>query len=507
MRSYDYFGKDDPNNLVTLKAQMELYNRLGLPATYMPEYDCLVKQEYTDAIKHGMKPGDEIGLWFEITEELCADASVEWRSRRNRAWDFYVCPGFIMSYNTEEKHKLIDTAMQKMHDIFGVYPRSVGAWLLDSETMAYMNAHYDMKAYIICREQWGMDGYTPWGGPHFGGYYPTVNNMLTPANEPEYQLNVPVFRMYVSDPMYSYYEFGGSELNSIDYHVFTQEPAWRCGQDPEWVKWIFDTLFSKDSDAFAYFQLGQESGFGFEEPLRNALAMQCEYALANREKYGYEFATVSEMGEHFINRYKKTPSNFTPVLSDWAKLGNKCVHFNNSSYKAIVFDDGKTVRIRDIHLFSDSYTERFSEQPCRSEWAVYDNLPIVDGVRFTPGCDEKNIPYDNHWEGRKYGTPAGLYFGSGSITLTDPKAHTVTIDGGRKTIKFLDDSIVVESADGDFELEFEHASPLPYITGQSASCIEYEHRGFTYYLKLNSGHFEGSRLVSENGCIKMTFNI
>ena len=181
-------------------------------------------------VRSNRKDGDEIGLWFEITGGLCAAAGVPWRSQRNRDWDFYVDPGFIMSYNSEEKAKLCTTVMEKFYGWFGFYPRTVGAWLLDSECMEYFNTHYGMDAYIICREQWGMDGYTPWGGPYFGGYYPSRNNMLTPAQNPQSQLDVPVFRMFVSDPMYSYYEFTHGELTGIPYHLFTLPETLHQGQ-------------------------------------------------------------------------------------------------------------------------------------------------------------------------------------------------------------------------------------------------------------------------------------
>lgn len=507
MRSYDYYGKDDPQNIDTLKSQINLYNSLELPATYMPEYDCLVKPGYVEALKAGMKQSDEIGLWFEITGELCRDAGVKWRSTRDRSWDFYVCPGFIMSYSTEEKHRLIDTAMRKVYDIFGVYPQCAGAWLLDSETMAYMNAHYDMKAYVICREQWGMDGYTLWGGPYFGGYYPSRNNMLTPAGCKDNQLSVPVFRMYISDPIYSYYEFGGKELNGIDYHLFTQEPVWRCGQDPEWVKWMFDSLFSDRNDSFACYQLGQETGFGFGDELRTGLMMQCKYALEHRKRYGLEFITLSQTGERFIEKFDSTPDNFTYIESDWAEQGKKSVWFNNRRYRINLFGDSNSVRIRDLQLFDDSYTERFLNQPCRSEWAIYDNLPVVDGVRFTPGCDEKNIPFDNKWDGRKYGTPAGMYFDGSRITGADGGTHRVELDNGRISAVFKSDSIMFKSNCGDFHLTFEYADNLPYITSIQENKIVYGHRGFEYCLALKHGTISGKMIASENGSMEFEFEM
>ena len=44
---------------------------------------------------------------------------------------------------------------------------------------------YSSDAFIICREQWGMDGYTLWGNSYSGAYYPSKNNMQTPTQNLE----------------------------------------------------------------------------------------------------------------------------------------------------------------------------------------------------------------------------------------------------------------------------------------------------------------------------------
>lgn len=506
IRTSDYYGVYQPENLAALQAQMALYNRLGLAATYLLEYDALTREEFRNVILENKKPEDELGLWFEITGGLCADAGVVWRSKRNRDWDFYVDPGFIMSYHTEDKRRLCDTAMERFKEYFGCYPRTTGSWLLDSESMSWLNERYGMDAYIICREQWGMDGYTLWGGPYFGGYYPAERNMLTPAQEESNQLGVPVFRMYVSDPMYSYYEFTHGELSGIDYHLFSQEPYWRCGQDPKWVSWCLDTLFGEGAEGFSYYQLGQETSFGAGEELMKALVMQCEYALAKKEEYGYEFVTVSQMGKNFKASYRTTPENFTPALCDWAGLGNQSVWYNSTKYRVNIFVHDTELRIRDVHFFSDDYTERYRVEPCRKQWAVYDNPPLVDGVRFTRGCDEKEIPFDNDFSGKKYGEAAGLYLQLPARITGIRKMEEYCLlecnDGGF-LISLYEDRIVMESRQGEFTWLFRHKEKLPYLAEAAEKKLVYCHRGFAYALVLMEGRLQGERFISENG--RMTF--
>ena len=514
MRSYDYFGRDaSASNLRAIKGQMELYNRYGLPATYLMEYDTLIREDFRAALD-GRKANDEVGLWFEVTGELARDAGVEWRSKRNRNWDFYVCPGFIMSYNSEEKKKIIDTMMEKFKSYFGSYPRTVGSWLIDTEAMKYMADHYPVEAFSICREQWGMDGYTLWGGPYYGGYYPTVNNMQTPAQEIGNQIGVPVFRMYLNDPIYCYYEFGKREFNDIDYGLFSTEPVWPCGQYLGWIRYAYECTFAPENLGFSYCQLGQESCFGFDEPLPSGLEAQIRYAVKYQEKYGYDFVTVGDMGKAFRENYKQTPDSFRFTLWDWANKGKQSAWFSNRKYRVNLFSDHKEVWLRDIHFFSDDYRDQYLEKPCRAEWAVYDNPPVMDGVRFTHGCNEEDIPFNNDFSGRKYGDRAAMSFGAGSIvscTSENGKAKMVIQAEGKTITLTPGDDALVMTSDGDFTINFTHKEHQTYIEKVDEKGIDYRHRDFTYRLSLTDGKISdvsktGCRIASENGRLVMTFS-
>lgn len=509
MRSYNYEGQYAPENMEALKKQMALYQSLHLPVTNLLEYDALVRADFRQALKQSQFEGCETGLWFEITGELCRDAGIAWRSERNRNWDFYVNPGFIMSYSTAQKQKLIDTAMQQFFQYFGHYPRTVGAWLIDTEAMAYFEQHYEIDAFIICREQWGMDGYTLWGGPYYGGYYPTKNNMQTPATLPQNQLSTPVFRMYVNDPIYCYYEFAKPPLNKTDCHLFTQEPAWVCGQNKNWVKYCFDSVFNPTNLGFCYLQLGQETGFGYPEALEQGLTLQCRYALEQQRHYGYQFATVGEMGRAFKKQYQSSPATLRYTLTDWTENNQQSVWFCNQNYRVNLAADGEKIYIRDLHLFCDAYLDKYLKSPCTGKWAVYDNPPVIDGVRFTPGCDESDIPYQNDFSGLSYGEQAGLYFsGKGRITAVQSsekeQTATITLGGLNIAAALLPQSLCFSKPNGEFSLSLCAKAAGRYLTSTESGCLNYHHNGLHYRLNLTSGFFKDGSLHSQNGKLILT---
>ena len=507
VRSYEYYGGYYKEGAEVLKRHIELYNKYNLPATYLLEYDAMVRNEYRRIIEENAGRNSEIGLWLEIVGELALDAAVEWRSERGRSWDHYACPGFIISYSSEEKKKLIDTAMEQFKKYFGAYPKTVGSWLMDSEAMAYMSDNYAVDAFIICREQWGMDGYTLWGGPYYGPYYPSKENMLCPAQSEKNKINTPVFRMYVNDPIYCYYEFAMDKINGINYGLFTQEPVWLRGQDSAWVEWCMDSVFNKKAAGFLYYQLGQENTFGWSEELSRGLEMQCSFAVDNQEKYGYEFCTVGEMGRSFKAEYETTPDSLRFALTDWAKRGNQSVWFNSARYRCNIFSDGKRTRIRDLYLFSEDYRDVYLDAPCRTRGAIYDNLPIMDGVRFSYG--ELKNPDTYRQQQISAEDCAEIYIGEGKIEACsydgDAAEVLLNVCGGLR-IRLMEASIELLPNGGEIpELIFKAGDGISDICKIGSKAVIYNHNGFGYALKLLSGHIENMSLISENGVLKLGF--
>lgn len=166
--------------LNTVLEEIKILKEYGFESTFLFQYDALIKKEFTDLFSPDDK-SKELGVWIEIPRPLCIDAGLIWRGRTDCDWDHHVNPGFLMSYTAAEKEKLIDVLFERFKSIFRFYPKSAGSWILDSYSMQYMSEKYDIGAFCICRDQWGTDGYTLWGGYYNQGYYPCKNHMLHPA--------------------------------------------------------------------------------------------------------------------------------------------------------------------------------------------------------------------------------------------------------------------------------------------------------------------------------------
>ena len=468
----------------TIREEIALNKKYGFPNTILLQYDALNQPEFQPLISDADDGTTEFGFWFEVVQPLCEKVGIKWRGRPGFEWDWHVCPGFLESYNESEKRLLIDEAMENFRQHFGCYPASVGSWLLDSFSVGYMREKYGVSGFAICREQWGTDGYTLWGGYYNGAYYPSRENIFSPAQTEEYRIDAPVFRLLGADPIHCYYEKSPyKRLNRTGMGLHTLEPYWNCGKDERWVDWYFSTTFASENMGFGYTQVGQENSFEFA-PMKDSLPMQYEY-LSNAAKAGLvEVKTLADTSALFHEKYKDTPATAITALTDWNDSDCQSVWYNCKNYRLNLFESDGQVSIRDIHKFDERYRDRLLDTPAEGETADYDTLPVMDGLRFSD--DE---------------TEAGIFFGKGRILSVCHDGDELIIRFGAddKLIKLFasPEKIALECAE-DFTADFRVKSDCPDIVGYDGSIV-YSHNGCSYRLEASEGRIDRNRMISENG--------
>ncbi|XID91538.1 hypothetical protein ACF3MZ_23965 [Paenibacillaceae bacterium WGS1546] len=244
-----------------LREQLALVRRYGLKATWLIQFDALIDPAFSSLLQCEEAGAQGIGAWFEVVQPLAEKAGIPWRGRY--PWDWHANVGFSIGYSPEERERLADVFMMEFRAVFGRYPRSVGSWFIDAHLLGYLADRYNIIASCNCKDQWGTDGYTLWGGYYNQAYYPSRFNGFMPAQTTANQIPVPVFRMLGSDPIYQY---DASDTGN-GQGVFTLEPVYMGeggGGDPEWVRWFMDVNFRPVQVSFGYAQVGQENSFGWE---------------------------------------------------------------------------------------------------------------------------------------------------------------------------------------------------------------------------------------------------
>ncbi len=500
--------------------QIKIHNELGIKCTFLIQYDALLNPEYTELLKGLDRSQYEIGVWLEIVQPLVEKIGLKWNGRF--PWDWHAHCGFSVGYTIEQRKAMIDELFEKFKETFGYYPTSMGSWAFDAATAAYAHDKYGMKAFCNCKEQWGTDGYTMWGGYYGQGYYPSRMNSYSPAQNEAYQIKVPVFRMLGSDPVYQY-DCGTPGDNGQD--VITLEPVYTGngggGGNPEWVDWFLKTNYNNNNLEFSYVQAGQENSFGWAD-MKDGYLDQIGKIKEMQDKGLLVTEKLSETGEWYQNTYKTTPANTIVALDDWQNSNKKSVWYNCKNYRANLFADGENFKIRDIHVFDEKYSERYRDDTCKTDYLQFDTLPVIDGNRFSGnGILAGAYPYEVvNGEKKALKFKEVLYEelgGNAVVTFTETSCGDIEITLAEEKITILCSD---ETKDFGFECKFDpqannaidgpkqlsdKADRLPKIESINGKDLILSHRGFPYALKLEQGSWAmgGIAAESENGVIEL----
>ena len=200
------------------------------------QVDCDGRSDSTDQLNgDGRLDGTyqfELGAFLEITPQLAQDAGVLYKGDTT---DWYKAQYvYTVGYEFEDRKKIIDKYMEEFLNVFGTYPKFTTAWIMDTDSVNYMNEKYGVYVHQITREQWGTDSYTMSGGPVHYPYFASKNWLFvnggsdrendldsdqtevgSDRGQNEDQNQTLVLRQTGSDPMFNY----GDSTNS-----FTTQP-------------------------------------------------------------------------------------------------------------------------------------------------------------------------------------------------------------------------------------------------------------------------------------------
>jgi len=356
----------------TVKEEADAIHCFGFRGTWLLQYDALIDSRYQPMMREELKHGCEVGGWWEITQPHVEAAGLKWRGRF--PWDWHADKGFSVGYTQEERRVLVDVYMAEFKKIFGQLPKSIGSWFIDAYTLEYMQREYGVEGCCMCRDQIGTDGYTLWGGYWAGAYYPSRVNSYMPAQSREGQIDLPVFRMLGSDPLYQYSAGIGGAVQS----VCTMEPTYENAQVPEWVAWYLRCMTDDPALGFTYLQAGQENSFTWDA-FKKGYEVQLPQ-IAELERQGkLRVETLIETARAFRKKYAVTPATACTAMRDYTDNDGRTVWFNSRYYRANILWQGDRMNIRDMHLFDEKKESYYYKNVCTSNQCVYMTLPIVDG--------------------------------------------------------------------------------------------------------------------------------
>lgn len=460
--------------------QIKLAEEYDMPMTFLYQYDALIKPDFTELLKG--KEGFEIGIWLESSMWLVEKVGLIWRGREGYEWDWHSNVDMTVGYTIDERKLLIDEIMRKFKEIFGYYPKTAGSWALDAYSVNYMKEEYGIEAALICKEQWGTDGYSLWGGYYSGAYFPCKNNVFSPAQSDNEQINVPIFRMLGSDPIDQYLNGIGTNWQNVE----TMEPAYfTSGANENWVKWYLGEMFGEKNLGINYCQAGQENSFGWDA-VKDGYTMQMRLFDEKRKSGEIEFEVVSETGRKFKDEYKTTP--VTTV--DAHKESSGTLWFNSKYYRGnLYFADGK-IMMRDMFIFNENYKERYFDKVEDSANLYFDNLPLIDCFRWSNENELGGAYF-------KYNEKEITALEDFKTEIIDNKTVIAKIDTeiGMISVCFKEDSVIFDFPVVGCSLNaisFNDKTSVKSFQNNELMC---SYEGFDYNVKIENGDC----MIDDNG--------
>ena len=473
----------------TLRRILILVKQYGFPGTYALKYDALMEPRFQALLKEYLDENDELGIWWEITEPLCSRAGVAFRdTRMEQEYDDRVDSAYSLGYTPEERKRIVDAYMGDFYAVYGKYPSNIGAWVLDSVTMGYARERYGVDAACICRDQIATDGFTLWGGWPNGVYYPSRDNGFLPAQSPERQLDIPVFRLLGPDLIYN---FEAHVRENFLAGVCTLEPAWLPGRDSRCVGSYFDTLTGEPALGIGYAQVGQENNFLWEN-IRPGLEPQLKRLekLAKEGKIRVE--TMGATARWFREQYRLTPPMAYQTGRDWMTGELGAQWYASVNYRVGLLSGNAHLRIRDWFLYREDYPCRYLRERLRERQSTFDALPLMFPQAWGGAADR---PYVRLVDGDGGELSGAAVFD----VLDDVTARARLMDGERCLAELTMDQSGMTLR--GCSLVFDR---LPVLKGVDGRRVLLEHEGFSYELIIEQGAMEGLTIRPEGDAIRLT---
>jgi len=441
---------------------------------------------YQDLLKSLPKDSFEIGAWWELPQPLIEKAGLKWRGRY--PWDWHADVGFSTGYTPAEREKIADVYMEDFKSIFGYYPRSVASWFIDAHTLQYMYDKYRIVASANCKDQYGTDGYTLWGGYWNQAYYPSRINSYMPAQNAASQIPVPVFRMLGSDPVRQY----DQGISSPRQGVITLEPVYpEAGGSESWVNWFFRTFTEDPSLNFNYTQAGQENSFTWSA-MAKGFEIQMPLIAGLRDKGRIRLETMEQSGRWFSANYKVTPPTSFSVTKDVEGSDRKTLWYNSRFYRMNILWEEGSLRIRDIHLFNENIPDIYTTQVATSNECTFFTLPVVDGYLWSKPGQLAGLRVKASVRGQevilKGGDPVFRNLDKETVLVSWPLSQ-----GGALQLTFKEKTVSIkltgnQSINWYLDLETAPGASLPF-TNISARQIDGSFEKFNYHVSAGKGGF------------------
>lgn len=372
VRGNDFWEEKNQTIDTSVKGQLEVLNKENLPATWLLRFDALKDQTILNLFKSSLK--DEKGLFLEITPTWTKAANVNYIE--SPVWH-NAGSAFLTGYSQEDRIKLIDKAFEEFKSIFGLYPKSVGAWWVDSFSAKYMQEKYGVTGVLIVADQYTTDNYQIWGQYWSTPYYPSIKDTLTPAQTKDTKIPVVVTQWAARDPVNAY----GRGVNESTYSVQPNDYIDFHDLDINYFSKLIDIYTTQKFNRFGQIVVGLENSYSWEN-YKSEYQKQIE-VLKNKSRQGqFKVVTMSNFSDWYISNFPSLSPEQIIVAEDPLGTNKKSVWFMNPYYRAGWFYNQVGSVFRDIRQYVENRVEPCFEKACKELFFATFATRVLDDVTY-----------------------------------------------------------------------------------------------------------------------------
>ncbi len=373
VRGGDFWELNNQKPAEALLGQIEVLNKFNIPATWLIRPDALTDKSVLGTLKKTPNT-HKFGLFLEITPSWASRALVKYNKLPN--WHD-AASVFLTGYEVEDRKKLIDSAFEAFKGNFGFYPKSVGAWFIDSNSLLYMYEKYKIDAALIVSDQYSTDNYQIWGQYWGYPYYPQKKHTLLPAQNAENKIPVVITQWAPRDPVNGY----GKAVEESTYSVQPNDYIDYHDLDINYFSKLLEVYLKQEYNRVNQIVVGLENSYSWDK-YQDEYKKQIEI-LAQKQKKG-ELKALSL--EDFAAWYKNEFPDLSPpqILIATDPLGSRktVVWFANQFYRAAWFYNQEGSLFRDIRQYLDNQEEMCFKISCSSLNFATSATRVLDEVSF-----------------------------------------------------------------------------------------------------------------------------
>lgn len=370
VRGDDFWELKDQTPVTAVKGQAEITKKLNIPVTWLIRYDALNNQEVLSVLK---SPKDEVGLFLEVIPTWTQEAGVEYH--KSKIWHS-AGSVFLTGYKPEDRQRLINKAFERFQSLFGYFPKSVGAWWIDSSSLDYMQKKYGITSALIVADQYSTDNYQIWGQYWGTPYYPYNRNTLLPASNPDDKIPVVVMQWATRDPVNGYGK--GVEESTLSVQANDYIDYHQLGVN--YYNFLVDTYTKQKLNSFNQLTVGLENSYSWSK-YKEEYTRQME-SLAKRSGDGqFKIVAMQDFADWYKSRFPQLSPAHLIVADDPLGSNKKSVWFMNPFYRVGWIYNGSESTIRDIRQYS-AVEELCYSKSCQEINFATSATRVLDSVTF-----------------------------------------------------------------------------------------------------------------------------